>query len=51
VASGCAQGVEIIEIDITPFHNQAKQFYSLPDFTSQWSPGLFDAVSRAKAVN
>ncbi|MDR2445322.1 MAG: C4-dicarboxylate TRAP transporter substrate-binding protein [Spirochaetaceae bacterium] len=46
-----ADGVEIIEIDIVPFQNQAKQFYSLPDFTSRWSPGLYDTVSRAKVVN
>jgi tripartite ATP-independent transporter DctP family solute receptor len=46
-----AEGVEIIEIDITAFQNQARQFYSLPDFTSRWSAGLFDAVSRAKALN
>ena len=46
-----AEGVEIIEINIVPFQNQAKQFYSLPDFTSKWSQGLYDTVSRAKAVN
>ncbi|MDR2661549.1 MAG: C4-dicarboxylate TRAP transporter substrate-binding protein [Treponema sp.] len=46
-----AEGVEIIEIDMAAFQNQARQFYTLPDFTSRWSPGLFDTVSRAKAVN
>jgi TRAP-type C4-dicarboxylate transport system substrate-binding protein len=41
------EGVEVIQIDMAAFQNQAKGFYSLPDFTSRWSPGLFDTVNRA----
>jgi len=37
-------GVEIIEIDSGEFKEAAKKFYSLPEFTSKWTPGLYDKV-------
>lgn len=39
-----AEGVEIIEIDLTEFQEVSKAFYSLPEFTAIWSPGLYDTV-------
>lgn len=39
-----AEGVEIIEIDLKEFQETAETFYSLPDFTSIWTQGLYDTV-------
>jgi tripartite ATP-independent transporter DctP family solute receptor len=44
-----AEGVEIIEIDMARFQAQARPFYSMPEFTSIWSPGIVEATNRAKA--
>ncbi|MDR1637745.1 MAG: C4-dicarboxylate TRAP transporter substrate-binding protein [Treponema sp.] len=51
IAKFKAEGVEIITVDQAVFQAQAKAFYSLPEITSKWTPGLFETVSRAKAVN
>ncbi|MDI3535017.1 MAG: TRAP-type transport system periplasmic protein [Thermosediminibacterales bacterium] len=42
-----AEGVEVIEVDISEFQEAAKAFYSLPEFTSKWSDGLYDKVKAA----
>ncbi|ABR46777.1 TRAP dicarboxylate transporter, DctP subunit [Alkaliphilus metalliredigens QYMF] len=42
-----AEGVEIIEVDPAVFQEAAKSFYSLPEFTSIWSEGLYDTVKDA----
>ncbi|TCQ05269.1 C4-dicarboxylate TRAP transporter substrate-binding protein [Serpentinicella alkaliphila] len=39
-----AEGVEVIEIDLSEFQEVSKAFYSLPEFTAIWSPGLYDTV-------
>lgn len=44
-----AEGVEIINIDIAKFQAQAQPFYSMPEVTASWSPGLVEATNRAKA--
>jgi tripartite ATP-independent transporter DctP family solute receptor len=50
VAKFKAEGVEIIEVNVAEFQAKARPFYDLPEFRSLWSPGLFDTVSRAKAL-
>ena len=45
-----ADGVEIINVDVAKFQAQAKPFYTMPDVTAKWSPGLVDTVNRAKAI-
>ena len=45
-----AEGVEIIEVDTSKFKEKAMKFYELPEFTSQWTPDLYNTVSKAKAV-
>ena len=42
-----AEGVEIIEVNVSDFQETAKVFYSLPEFTSIWSEGLYDTVKDA----
>ncbi|WP_422444820.1 DctP family TRAP transporter solute-binding subunit [Thermoanaerobacterium sp. DL9XJH110] len=42
-----AEGVKVIEPDISEFKEAARAFYSLPEFTSIWSPGLYDTVKDA----
>lgn len=42
-----AEGVEIIEVNVSDFQETAKAFYSLPEFTSIWSEGLYDTVKDA----
>ena len=44
-----SEGVEIIEIDMAAFQAQAKAFYSMPEVTATWSPGLVETTTRAKA--
>jgi len=44
-----AEGVEIINVDIAKFQAQAQPFYTNPDVTKSWSPGLVEATNRAKA--
>lgn len=39
-----AEGVEIIEVDSEEFKKASESFYSLPEFTSTWSEGLYDTV-------
>ncbi|MFZ5967434.1 MAG: C4-dicarboxylate TRAP transporter substrate-binding protein [Bacillota bacterium] len=39
-----AEGVEVIEVDTAAFQKAAEGFYSLPEFTSQWTDGLYDTV-------
>lgn len=39
-----AEGVEIIEVDLKEFQQTAEAFYSLPDFTSIWTQGLYETV-------
>lgn len=41
------EGVEIIEVDQSEFAEKAKAFYSLEEFTSIWSEGLYDTVKEA----
>ncbi|GHU39437.1 C4-dicarboxylate ABC transporter [Spirochaetia bacterium] len=47
VADLKAEGAEIITVNVAAFQNQAKAFYSLPEITSKWTPGLFDTVTKA----
>jgi len=42
-----AEGVEIIEVDQSEFAKKAEAFYSLPEFTSIWSEGLYETVKEA----
>lgn len=42
-----AEGVEIIEIDLSEFQATAQPFYSLPEFRSVWSEGLYNTVKAA----
>lgn len=39
-----AEGVQVIEVDLSEFREAAKAFYSLPELTSKWTPGLYDKV-------
>jgi tripartite ATP-independent transporter DctP family solute receptor len=48
IAKFKADGVEIITIDQAAFQAQAKAFYDMPEIKAQWTPGLFDIVSKAK---
>jgi tripartite ATP-independent transporter DctP family solute receptor len=41
------EGVTIITVDINQFKAKAQAFYSLPDFTSKWSKGLYQTVEKA----
>jgi tripartite ATP-independent transporter DctP family solute receptor len=50
IAKFKAGGVEIITVDTAKFQEKAKAFYELPEIKAKWTPGLFDAVSKAKAV-
>jgi tripartite ATP-independent transporter DctP family solute receptor len=50
IAQFKAEGVEIITVDIAKFQEKAKTFYDLPEIKSKWTPGLFETVSKAKAV-
>jgi len=43
-----AEGVEVIEVDIANFREQAKSFYQLPEFTSRWSEGAYEKAENAK---
>jgi tripartite ATP-independent transporter DctP family solute receptor len=43
-----AAGVTIIEVDREAFKKKAEPFYSLPQFTKIWTPGLYEAVKEAK---
>jgi tripartite ATP-independent transporter DctP family solute receptor len=47
VADLKADGAEIITVNVAAFQNQAQAFYSLPEITSKWTPGLFDTVTKA----
>jgi len=40
-----AAGVEVTEIDQDAFAEAAKGFYSMPELTKKWSPGLYERVS------
>lgn len=40
-----AEGVEIITVNQEDFKNAAIKFYTLPQFTSTWSNGLFEQVN------
>jgi len=42
-----AEGVEVIEVDLAEFKEAAKKFYELPEFTSKWSPNLYQTVKDA----
>jgi TRAP-type C4-dicarboxylate transport system substrate-binding protein len=44
------EGVEVITVDIAKFKAKAQAFYSLKDFTSKWSKGLYQTVSKAKEI-
>ena len=43
------EGVEIINIDIAKFQAAAQPFYSMPEVTAKWSPGIVEATNKAKA--
>jgi TRAP-type C4-dicarboxylate transport system substrate-binding protein len=47
VADLKAEGAEIITVNVADFQNQAQAFYSLPEITAKWTPGLFDTVKKA----
>ena len=49
IAKFKAEGVEIITVDVASFQAKAKPFYSLPDFTSKWSPNIIEATNKAKS--
>ncbi|SHE76434.1 C4-dicarboxylate TRAP transporter substrate-binding protein [Alkalibacter saccharofermentans] len=42
-----AEGVEIIEVDPSEFKQASESFYSLQEFTSVWSEGLYETVKEA----
>ena len=42
-----AAGVTVIEIDVNSFVRATRSFYTLPELTRQWSPGLYETTSRA----
>lgn len=42
-----AAGVELREVDKEEFKNAAQSFYTLPEFTSIWSPNLYETVKNA----
>lgn len=42
-----AEGVEVIHVNQKEFKDHAMRFYSLPEFTRQWSPNLFETVTEA----
>jgi len=44
-----AEGVEIINIDMAKFQEKAKAFYSNPEVTSKWTPGLVETTDKAKS--
>jgi tripartite ATP-independent transporter DctP family solute receptor len=44
-----AEGVEIINVDVAAFQAKARGFYDMPEIKAMFSPGLYDAVSKAKA--
>ena len=41
------EGVQVIEVDQEEFRKAAEKFYSLPDFTSIWSEGLYETVKNS----
>lgn len=41
------QGVEVLDIDVQEWREEAQSFYSDPKITSNWSPGLYDRVKEA----
>ena len=43
------EGVEIINIDIPRLQAASQPFYTMPEITERWTPGLVDRVNRAKA--
>jgi tripartite ATP-independent transporter DctP family solute receptor len=51
IAQFKADGVEVISVDQAAFQAQAKAFYDMPEIKSRWTPGLFETVSKAKAIN
>lgn len=42
-----AEGVQVIEVDREEFRKAAEEFYSLSDFTSIWSEGLYETVKNS----
>ena len=42
-----AAGVQVVDIDFNSFVRAAQPFYTLPELTAEWSPGLFEAAQRA----
>ncbi|MDR0823037.1 MAG: C4-dicarboxylate TRAP transporter substrate-binding protein [Endomicrobium sp.] len=46
IAKFKAEGVTVIEVDVNKFKAKAQKFYSLPDFTSKWSKGLYQTVEK-----
>ncbi|GHV42707.1 C4-dicarboxylate ABC transporter [Spirochaetia bacterium] len=49
IAKYKAEGVEVINIDVAAFQAKAKPFYDMPEIKSMWTPGLYDAVTKAKS--
>ena len=41
------EGVEVIEVDLEEFKKAALPLYSDPKITANWTPGLFETVSKA----
>lgn len=42
-----AEGVEVIEVSQEEFRKASEAFYSLPEFTSIWSEGLYETVKNS----
>ncbi len=42
-----AEGVQVIEVDREEFRKASEAFYSLPEFTSIWSEGLYETVKNS----
>ena len=42
-----AEGVQVIEVDPEEFRKASEAFYSLSDFTSIWSEGLYETVKNS----
>ncbi|RKL61993.1 C4-dicarboxylate ABC transporter substrate-binding protein [Thermoanaerobacteraceae bacterium SP2] len=42
-----AEGVKVIDVDVSEFKKAAQAFYLLPEFKSKWSDGLYETVKAA----
>ena len=42
-----ASGVEVITVNQADFKKAASKFYTLPEFSAKWTPGLYETVKEA----